>query len=173
MLSVAAVAAQAPPTAAGRPAAGGGEAAVRRDAREIGSDLLIGTWAVNVEKSRFNGPPPKSDVRTFDYTSDGKVLHTRTGVNAQGNRSFSHWIARLDGSEGVEYNRTAGSTPITVVNMKLTDPRTLTISASRNGEVIWLGSFAIAQDGKTMNWKLKSTPALGRQTEFDWVYEKQ
>ena len=57
--------------------------------------------------------------------------------------------------------------------MKLTDPRTVTISASRNGAVIWLGTFVVAEDGKTMNWKLKSTPAQGRQTEFDYVYDKE
>ncbi len=46
---------------------------------------LIGTWILNVEKSRYDpGRSPKSEIRTFDYSNQGMILSTIQRVTAQG-----------------------------------------------------------------------------------------
>src|SRR5580700_4132112 len=48
------------------------------------SDPAIGTWVLNVEKSKFTpGPEPKSQTRTYTQTADGVTL-TISGVAADG-----------------------------------------------------------------------------------------
>jgi hypothetical protein len=50
---------------------------------------LIGTWKLNIEKSKFNpGPAPKSSVLTYEAAGEG-VKVTNEGVNAQGNPTKS------------------------------------------------------------------------------------
>ena len=72
---------------------------------------LIGTWLLNVAKSTYPGTPPKSQVRTFDYTRDGLILVAYETVNAQGARSFAHWYLSLDGKDQLEFSRATGATP--------------------------------------------------------------
>jgi hypothetical protein len=46
------------------------------------SDPAIGTWVLNVEKSKFTpGPAPKSQTRIYTQTADGVTL-TISGVAA-------------------------------------------------------------------------------------------
>jgi hypothetical protein len=49
------------------------------------SSSLIGTWRLNLDKSKFNpGPPPRS--ATLTYTQDGQnIRNTTQGIDAQGN----------------------------------------------------------------------------------------
>jgi hypothetical protein len=50
---------------------------------------LVGTWKLNVEKSKFNpGPAPKSSVLTYEAVGEG-VKVTNDGINAQGNPTKS------------------------------------------------------------------------------------
>jgi hypothetical protein len=61
-------------------------------AHQEGTDPIIGTWVLNVAKSKYvTGQPAKSIVRTFDYTRDGMILVTLDSVNAQGVASSNHW----------------------------------------------------------------------------------
>ena len=50
---------------------------------------LVGTWKLNVEKSKFNpGPAPKSSVLTYEAAGQGLKVAVE-GVNAQGNPTKS------------------------------------------------------------------------------------
>jgi hypothetical protein len=50
---------------------------------------LVGTWKLNVEKSKFNpGPAPKSSVLTYEAVGEGVKVAVE-GVNAQGNPTKS------------------------------------------------------------------------------------
>jgi hypothetical protein len=154
---------------------GGGEAGRQgpRDAREVWPEGMIGTWLLNVEKSKFSGAPLKSAYRTFDFTVDGQVLITWQMVSQEGNHRFGHWFVKMDEGIGMERTRETGAIPTNVAYVKQTDPHTLEITAKRHGRTIWLGSFKVSPDGKTLFWKLKTTPEPGRSpSETDWVYDK-
>ena len=34
---------------------------------------IIGTWKLNVEASKFPGPPPQTHVRSYRMAEDGKI----------------------------------------------------------------------------------------------------
>jgi hypothetical protein len=140
------------------------------------ADALIGTWRVNIEKSKYSpGPPPKSLVRTFDYTRDGRLLCTLTPVSAQGNLSVNHWIAPLDGTPSPEYSRSSGRKPVTMVSLTRVDSHTFTIAAARAGTVdpYVKGVVVIAKDGKTYTHTAKGTTFGGAAREDVVVYERQ
>src|SRR5215471_13361320 len=61
------------------------------------SSPLIGTWKLNVEKSKFSpGPPPRS--ATLNYTQDGQnIKNTTQGIDAQGNPTAGVLIHIYDG----------------------------------------------------------------------------
>src|ERR1700694_2326193 len=62
-------------------------------------DLVIGTWALNVEKSKFNpGPAPKSQTRTYAQTADGTAL-TFNGVAADGSSISGQSTFKYDGKD--------------------------------------------------------------------------
>ena len=48
------------------------------------TDTFIGTWKLNLAKSKYSpGPPPKSQTATYDAAGDG-VKVTVKGTNGQG-----------------------------------------------------------------------------------------
>jgi hypothetical protein len=136
-------------------------------------DPLIGTWAINLSKSKLNGPAPKSHYRTFDYSHDGMIICTNGTVDAQGKSAFGVWEARLDGSEGKEFHRDVGATPSALVYMKRTDPYTIQITAKRNGKVFTWGTFTLSKDGQSLVQSLESYDKNGNKVLFVRAYDKQ
>lgn len=135
-----------------------------RDARQGAPPALIGTWILNLSKSKFPGTPPKSEVRTFDYSIDGMLLHTYAAVTADGNNTFGHWFGKLDG-EASDYLRPSGSTPAFVVALKRVDDYNIEMILKRAGLVDSKGMFTLSQDGQTLtrtltNVKTNSTTVL-------------
>jgi hypothetical protein len=145
-------------------------------ARADEPDPLIGTWVLNLARSKYvSGPPPKSIVRTFDYTRDGLILVTLASVNAQGVATSNHWYLSLDGREYPEFSRASGATPILWISMKAVDARTKELTGRRleGGRltVVDLMRFEVAPDGRTMT--ITYTDAKTGQPGNTVVYDKQ
>ena len=137
----------------GQPAAQGGrgQQQVRRDARETAPEGLIGTWVMNVEKSRYNpGPGVKSQLRQFDYTHDGMLLCHWIQENQQGVKNSGHWIVTLDGREYPEYFRRLGSIVALVVTLKKVDEYRMDFTVIRHGRLTNDGYWQISPDGNTL-----------------------
>jgi hypothetical protein len=120
-----------------------------RDAREAAPPALIGTWILNVSKSKFPGAAPRSEVRTFDYTIDGMLLHTYAAVTKDGNNTFGHWFGKLDG-EGGDYLRPSGSTPFMMIGLKKVDEYNIEIVLKQKGAIGSKGVFTLSKDGQTL-----------------------
>ena len=119
------------------------------------ADPLIGTWVLNVARSRYvTGPPPRSIVRTFDYTRDGMILVTLDSVNAKGEASSNHWYLSADGREHPEFSRARGPEPILWISIKAVDTHTKELTGRRleGGllTVVDLMRFEVSKDGQTM-----------------------
>jgi hypothetical protein len=131
---------------------------MRRDARETAPDALIGTWILNLAKSKYTGGnPPRSQVRNFDYTADGKVMCHGVTINANGSRSVFHWAVTLDGADHPEYMRGSGALVSALVGIKKTDERTLGITVRRHDRLIQTGEWKLSEDGRTLTQFLKNT----------------
>jgi hypothetical protein len=60
------------------------------------SNPLIGAWKLNLDKSKFGSPPPRSG--TLTYTQDGQNMRsTAEGVDAQGNPTRVVFMHIYDG----------------------------------------------------------------------------
>ena len=58
---------------------------------------ILGTWKLNLEKSKYSsGPAPKSMTRTVE-AGEGKVKYTFAGVSADGNSMAYNFTVSYDG----------------------------------------------------------------------------
>src|ERR1700688_4948832 len=61
------------------------------------ADPVVGTWTLNVAKSKFNpGPAPKSQTRTYSVDADGVSLSV-SGVGADGAAISQESTYKYDG----------------------------------------------------------------------------
>jgi hypothetical protein len=139
------------------------------------SDPLIGTWKLNLEKTKFSGTPPQAMTRTFDYTRDGQILVTSSTTNAQGNVSFLHWFISLDGKEQPEFVRGAEPKPQWWLATKVVDANSKQVHDRRAEgyppQVIDY-VFAVSPDGKTLTVTAKSM-RNGQETTNITIFDKQ
>jgi hypothetical protein len=132
------------------------------------SDPFVGTWNINVAKSKYNpGPLPKSQSRTWD--ASGKV--DVTGTDAAGNPIGYGYIAKYDGKK----HPTSGNVPSggdTVVTKRV-DKNTVEAVFTKNGKQVELARFVLAKDGKSFTLTAKGTNTKGVAYDNMAVWEKQ
>ena len=151
---------------------------VVRLSAQAARDPLIGTWHLNVPKSTYPGPAPRSQVRTFDYTIDGLILVAYETVNAQGTKSFAHWYLSVDGKEHPEFSRATGATPTfwlagKVIDANTKEVRDRRVDAEGRPPLVIMYTIAVSPDGQTLTMTAKSTNAEGKPTVTVAVYDKQ
>ena len=63
------------------------------------ADPLIGTWELNIAKSKYNsGPAPKSETRTYVVVGQD-IKATSEGVDADGKPTSGQWTVNYDGKD--------------------------------------------------------------------------
>src|SRR5260370_36762854 len=66
----------------------------------FGADNSLGTWKLNMDKSKFNpGPAPIKSLTTTREASDGGVKVTSTGERADGTPINAGYTAKDDGND--------------------------------------------------------------------------
>jgi hypothetical protein len=94
-----------------------------------GADSSVGTWKLNIEKSKYTpGPLPYKSLTMTREAVDGGVKGTRTGVLADGSPLNSTYTANFDGKE---YPATGG--PWDIVSIKQVDANTFTAETRKDG----------------------------------------
>ena len=136
-------------------------------ARAQMKDAMIGTWRMNVAQSKFDGPAPKSEVRT--YVAVGQEIRATTkGVDNAGKSYLEEWTISYDGKDRPIDNDDADS-----VSRRLIDPLTAEFTLKRAGKVVTVGTRVISKDGKTMTITAKGTNAKGQPIHTVEVFERQ
>jgi hypothetical protein len=132
-------------------------------------DPLIGTWQLNVAKSKYTpGPPPKS--QTLIYVSSGQTLTATTqGLDAQGKPTKVVLTIAYDEKD----YPTVGSRDYDVSAYKRIDPFTTEFSRKRAGQIVQIGTRVLSKDGKTLTFTTKGVDVRGTHIENVTVYEKQ
>jgi len=105
---------------------------------------IIGTWELNLAKSTLSpGPPPKSDVRTFEMTPQGiRFIAKITG--ADGQPAAAQYMANYDGKD---YPIT-GSPDFDTIAFKAVDALRVEITLKKAGKVVQRGTRVISQEGR-------------------------
>ena len=133
------------------------------------TDPRIGTWQLNVAKSKFSpGPPPQSQTLKIEASGRGEKV-TSEAVNADGTRTTTQYTANFDGKD---YPLT-GSQIADMVSLKRIDARTTDRTDKKGGKVAQTLRRVVSQDGKTMTVTVKGTNAQGQAVNNIVVFQKQ
>ena len=133
------------------------------------SDARIGTWKLNVAKSKYSpGPAPQSVTMKVEASGQGEKATTE-GVNAAGAATKTEYTANYDGKD---YPMT-GSQNADMVSLKRVDARTMERTDKKGDKVVLTSTRVVSEDGKTMTVTTKGTNAQGQAVDNVTVWEKQ
>ena len=133
----------------------------------LAADPLVGTWKLNVAKSKGTGPAPKSGKVTITAQDNG-IKSISDGVDADGKAVHSEFAAKYDGKDYPVTGRSYDTIALTRV-----DANTITLIPKKDGKAIGTGQIVVSKDGKTRTVTGKGKDANGHDTSFTAVYEKQ
>jgi hypothetical protein len=135
----------------------------------VAADAAVGTWKLNVGKSKFSpGPPPQSATVTYEESGNG-VKRTGESVAADGTKTSWEYTAQYDGKE---YPVTGNPNADTIALKKVND-RTVEATLKKTGKVVTTARRVVSADGKTMTLSLKGTNTQGQKVNSVTVYDKQ
>ena len=128
----------------------------------------VGTWKLNVEKSKFSpGPAPKSITTKFE--PDGKGVKWKVErTAADGQVTVSEFTAQYDGKD----YPLKGSTTVDAVSMRRVDPLTTERVNKKDGKVVSTEIRKVAKDGKSYTTTVKGMTAKGEPIDTVMVFDK-
>jgi hypothetical protein len=137
----------------------------------LGADNSIGTWKLNMEKSKYTPAPlPVKSLTVTREASDGGVKVTLTGEQADGTAINASYTAKYDGKEV----QVTGNAPYDTIAIKQVNANTLTDQRKKTGAPYSAtGRTVISGGGKTMTMTGKGTNAAGKAFTQSFVYDKQ
>jgi hypothetical protein len=135
-------------------------------------DPSIGSWKLNVAKSKFTpGPPKKGDTRSYEVT-DGWLIVTTESISGEGNRTGVRFAAKFDGKPYAQIGRFAPT--VTLITYEPIDRLTLKYTQrDTTGKIVSTNTRTVSADGKTMTIEQKTTDANGRPVVNVELYERQ
>jgi hypothetical protein len=103
------------------------------------SDPFLGTWQLNLAKSKYSpGPPLKSEI--VNTQAEGQDLKiTFTGIGPDGN-PFS--VVVTDVLDGMPHPRTGNNPNIDAIALTRVDAYTLILSRTKAGKLVGTGTVA-------------------------------
>jgi hypothetical protein len=132
------------------------------------SDPHVGTWKLNLAKSKYDpGPPPQSQTRTWE--ASGKV--SVEGVSGAGKPMAYGYTVKGDGKE----YPTTGAIPngADTIATKRIDANTFEATFKRGGKQVETVTFAVSKDGKVLTILAKGTSPNGQPFDNVIVWDKQ
>ena len=133
------------------------------------ADNSLGTWKLNMEKSKFSPSAPVKNLTTTREASDGGLKSTTTGERADGTPVNASFSAKYDGKESA-----VTGAPYDTIAIKQVNANTFTfVQKKKDGKYSVTGRSVVSKDGKTMTNTLKGTNATGQAYSATMVWEKQ
>jgi hypothetical protein len=136
------------------------------------TDPSIGTWKLNVAKSKYSGAPmPKSLTTTIEAAGAGLKVASE-GVAADGSHIAYGFTSALDGKESP---MTGTGTPngADTISLTKTGPNSLDATLKKGDKVVMKAKSVVSKDGKTRTITGTGTNAAGQPTKTTGVYDKQ
>lgn len=129
----------------------------------------LGTWKLNVEKSKYNVGMPKSLTRMVEAQSDG-VKYSYEGVGADGSALAYSFTVKYDGND---YPVTGSGMPdgADTIAIKRIDSNTFQATLKKSGKVLGTARTVVSKDGKVTTLTYKGEG--GTPTNRVAVYDKQ
>jgi hypothetical protein len=132
-------------------------------------DPFVGTWTLNLAKSKHSpGPPPKKTIVTYEAAGSGYKISVQTEP-ASGPTGEWSYTTSLDGKDSpITGNNPNADTMAT----KRIDAHTLESVSKKGGKVILTSRIVVSKDGKTRTNTQTGTDAKGQAVNNVLVFEK-
>src|SRR5262249_41894643 len=136
-----------------------------------GADNTLGTWKLNLDKSKYTpAPSPLKSLTIVREAAEGGAKVTTTGEQTDGTAIHATYTAKYDGKEV----KVTGNSPYDSIAVKQVDANTLTDERKKTGGPYkGTGRMVISNGGKTMTSTTKGTNAAGKEFTSTYVFEKQ
>jgi hypothetical protein len=133
------------------------------------ADPFIGTWVLNVAKSKYDpGPAPKDQTVTYEAVAEGLKI-TVKGTNGDGSALSTSYTGKLDGKD---YPST-GAPSWDMQALKRVNANTIEITRKKGGKVVQTGTNVVSADGKTRTITVTGVDEQGRKINNVSVYDKK
>ena len=137
------------------------------------NDPSLGTWKLNVAKSKFTpGPPIKGDTRSYEVNDEGWLIVTTETIQPDGQRTGVRFAAKFDGKAYPQIGRFAPT--VTLITYEPVDKLTLKYTQrDTSGKIVSTNTRTVSGDGTTMTIEQRSTDANGRPVVNVELFERQ
>lgn len=141
---------------------------------------VIGTWKLNVASSRFPGPAPQLQIRSYRLADDGVMIGVAVTIDDRGRPNYLQFAAKADGKDYPEFNTdSAGkylidgtAPPRTYAEIPTSDRRKVHWVDKVHGKTIFSGEKWVSEDGKTMSFTLNTRNDEGKSVQYLYVFER-
>ena len=132
-------------------------------------DSFLGTWVLNVAKSKYTpGPPPKNQTAIYEVAGQG-VKVTAKGTDAAGKPTTTLYTANYDGKDFP----VTGNPDWDATSLKRIDSNTVQFTRKRAGRVVQTGTNVVSKDGKTRTITTTGVDAQGQKINNVGVYDRK
>ena len=132
-------------------------------------EAVVGTWTLNLEKSKFSpGPALKSQTRTYAESADGIAL-TFSSVAADGSAMSGKSTFKYDGKD----YPISGSPDYDTLSAQRVDGNTVKSVQKKAGKVIGSTVRTVSAHGKVLTLASKGKDAKGASFHNVLVFDRQ
>jgi hypothetical protein len=133
------------------------------------ADNWLGTWKLNVAKSKFNpGPGPQGRTLKFESTADG-IQQSADTMTSDGSPMHGGYLTRYD---GVDVPWT-GNPDADIASAKKIDDNSYVNTWKKDGKTTIVAKAVVSKDGKTLTVTQTGVNAKGQKVKNVEVYERQ
>ena len=133
------------------------------------ADNWLGTWKLNVAKSKYSpGPAPKSGTAKLEAWEGGMKV-TTDGVGADDKATHGEFSAKYDGKD-YAYK---GNPNADMISLKRIDDDSYEATTKIKGKPTVVSRSVISKDGKTRTQTQTGTDTQGRTVSNTVVWDRQ
>jgi hypothetical protein len=134
------------------------------------ADAHVGTWKMNVSKSKFSpGPGPKDMTLVFTAGSSGALTVVIKGTDPEGKPIEVKQDIIMDGKDHPDTGNPNWDTSA----WKRVDSRSYDVTRKKSGKVVQTGTNTVSADGKTLTLTSKGVSPDGKpNSTATIVFEK-
>jgi len=133
------------------------------------SDPWVGTFKLDLSKSKFSGPSPKEETVTVASATKDSIKYTIAGTDANGNA----YNLSFDGKADAPSQEMMGGQAAGTITYHMKSPREFTSEGQGADGTTSTGTITLSKDGKTVITHLKNKTAQGSEQENTIVYVRQ
>lgn len=133
------------------------------------ADPIVGTWKLNLAKSKYNpGPPPNAVTLTYEETADG-TLKMREILDVGGTITRPQYDAKFDQKE----YPILGSETYDTISQRRINVNTVETTLRKSGKVTNTSLREVSDDRKLMTLTSNGTGPKGQKMKNVEIYERQ